>query len=199
MSIVANPPSGPFGIPPGPVRRFSVDEYHRMIEAGVLTENDTSELLEGWIVLKIAHNPHHDFAVDKGNELLTALLPSPWRVRVQSAITTSDSEPEPDLCVALGPALRYRDRHPGPNDIAILIEIANTTLAFDRTAKSRMFARAGIACYWIVNLIDRQVEVYTDPAGGAFASRKDFRDGDLVPVTIAGQTPGHIAVSELLG
>src|SRR4051812_40189587 len=93
--------------PAGPLRRFTVDEYHRMIRTGILTEDDPVELLEGWIVLKMPHNPPHDATVDQSREVLQAALPAGWRVRVQSAITLSDSEPEPDLVVVPGPAARY--------------------------------------------------------------------------------------------
>src|SRR5262245_478373 len=95
------------------MRRFSVREYHSMIDNGILTENDPVELLEGWIVSKMPHDPEHDSSIDKIAEALREILPKSWRIRVQSAITTGDSEPEPDITVARGPADRYDDRHPG--------------------------------------------------------------------------------------
>lgn len=198
MSTVTDPQLGAFGIPPLPVRRFSVAEYHQMIQSALLSEDDPIELLEGWIVSKMPHKPPHDFVVDQGNELLSDVLPSPWRVRVQSAITTSDSEPEPDLAVVLGPASRYRQRHPGPADIGLLIEVADSSLVSDRTVKLRLFARAGIVGYWIINLVDRQIEVYSNPAGASYQTRQDYREGERAPVIINGQVVGSIAVSEVL-
>src|SRR5579862_9140639 len=84
-------------IPPFPVRPFTVDEYHRMIDADVLDEGDAVELLEGWIVPKMPRNPPHDATIGLADDALRIRLPAGWHVRLQSAITTSDSEPEPDL------------------------------------------------------------------------------------------------------
>src|SRR5438128_3370052 len=103
---------GGFNPPPFPVRRFTVDEYHRMIQAGVLTENDRVELLEGWIVPKMPHNPPHDGTISLVLRRLCTSLPDDWIVRAQSAITLPDSETEPDLAVVRGPESRYLSRHP---------------------------------------------------------------------------------------
>ena len=99
-TIVAAP--GPPAPPPEPVRRFTVDEYHRMIQLGILKEGDPVELLEGWIVAKMARNPPHDVVVGLVQAALSAVLPSTWICRGQSAVTTSDSEPEPDVAVVAG-------------------------------------------------------------------------------------------------
>src|SRR5215217_6477795 len=79
------------------MRRFSVDEYHQLLEIGLLAEDERVELLEGWIVQKMTHNPIHDATVDRLAELLRDRVPRSWRLRIQSAITTADSEPEPDI------------------------------------------------------------------------------------------------------
>jgi hypothetical protein len=203
MSIITTPPSGPFGFPPLPVRRFTVAEYHRMIQTAVLTEDDPVELLEGWIVPKMPHNPPHDATVNITSDLLSEVLPAPWRVRVQSAVTTLDSEPEPDLAVVMGPQSRYRDRHPAAADIGLLIEVADSSLVGDRTVKLRLYARAGIMIYWIVNLIDLQIEVYTDPDATAkepkYCSRQVYRSGDRAPVVLEGQQVGQIDVNDVMG
>src|SRR5688572_3142360 len=111
VAVLTSPPP-----PPPPYQRpFTVDEYHRLIETGVLKEDDPVELLEGWIVFKMPRNPPHDTTIDTVQEALRQKLQPPaWRVRVQSAITTSDSEPEPDVVVAAGPPSRYLKRHAGP-------------------------------------------------------------------------------------
>ena len=125
----ASPPyMSPFAVPPWPVRKFTVAEYHQMIQAGILTENDTVELIEGWIVPKMPHNPPHDATVDQARELLQTSLPPGWRVRIQSAITTAESEPEPDLVVTPGPASRYAARHPQPHEIALVAEVSDSSL-----------------------------------------------------------------------
>ena len=201
MSLATPPTGDTLDVPDFPVRRFSVDEYHRMAETGVLTEDDRVELLEGWIVPKTNHSPRHDATVDQGDELISERLRSPWRVRAQSAITLEDSEPEPDLAVVLGPAMRYRRRHPGPADIALLVEVSDTTLRGDRI-KCRIYARSGVAVYWIVNLLDSAVECYTDPSGPdglpGYRSRSDFGLEDSVPLVIDGAEVGRIAVRDLL-
>lgn len=97
-----------------PVRRFSVDEYHRMIQAGILTEDDAVELLEGWIVPKMPRNPPHDGTIQIADEVLRPRLPAGWQLRIQSALTMPDSEPEPDLVVVRGDARTYLNRHTRP-------------------------------------------------------------------------------------
>src|SRR5215471_9004653 len=94
-------------------RRFSVAEYHKLIEIGVLTEDDNLELIEGYLVLKMPRNPPHDGTIDLVQESLRRRLPVGWMLRVQEAITLSDSEPEPDGSVVRGNARSYLSRHPG--------------------------------------------------------------------------------------
>lgn len=202
MSITTLPTWQATRVPPFPVRRFTVDEYHRMAQAGVLTENDPVELLEGWIVAKMPHKPSHDATIDQTDEILRGKLPAGWRMRIQSAITTDDSEPEPDLAVVLGPASRYAAHHPGPHEIALLIEVADSSLAHDRDVKGRLCARAAIVTYWIINLVDVQVEVYSEPSGPAitpgYRQHHTYRTGEVVPLVIAGQNVAPIAVRDLL-
>ncbi|MDB5319245.1 MAG: hypothetical protein JWN40_876 [Phycisphaerales bacterium] len=173
-----------------------------MILAGILKEDDPVELLEGWIVYKVTHNPLHDATVDQVQEAIRNRISKDWRIRVQSAITTSDSEPEPDVVVAQGPATRYAKRHPGPADIALLIEVADSSLDRDRNEKAPLYARAGIALYWIVNLQESLVEVYSDPAGPTLAPKyqklERFGINDSVSLTIGGQIIAPIPVTEIL-
>src|SRR5262249_46760367 len=107
-----------------------------------------------------------------------------------------------DCAIVRGNARTYLTRHPGPADIGLVIEVADTTLAGDRADKCRIYARAGLACYWIVNLNDRQVEVYTSPSGPtaspAFAQRTDYHVGDTVPLVLDAATVASIAVVDLL-
>jgi Uma2 family endonuclease len=201
MSAITAPSTGL--IPPFPIRPFTVDEYHRMIQHGILTEDDPVELLEGWITPKMPRNPPHDGTLDRAEDALASRLPAGWRVRSQKAITLPDSEPEPDIAVVPGPASRFLHQHPGPSDIALVIEVSDTTLARDRTDKGRIYARAGIEAYWIVNLVDMQVEVYTDPTGPCAApmyrTRRDFGLADSIPLTVVGQAVGPVPVAEILG
>ena len=201
MSVIT-PPREEGPPPPLPERRISVPEYQRMIQAGILNENSRIELLDGLIVPKMAHNPPHDGTIELLEDAVQPLLAKGWRIRVQSVITTADSEPEPDLAIVSGSARGRTVRHPGPQEIGVLIEVADSTLAFDRNHKGPSYARAGIPVYWIVNLVDSQIEVYTDPTGPdaepRYRQRRDYGVNESVPLVVAGQVVGQIAVRELL-
>jgi Putative restriction endonuclease len=203
MSTVSTSPPLPAILPPLPVRRFTVGEYHQMIHTGVLGEADDVELLEGWIVPKTARNPAHDAVVSI--VLVDALprrVPKGWFCRGQSAITTTDSEPQPDVALVRGSTRDYLARHPAPADMALVIEVANSSLARDRSDKARIYAAAAVPVYWTINLVDQQVEVYTDPTGPdawpVYRVRQDFHAGDMVPFIVDGHDLGPIPAQELL-
>ena len=201
MATSALPPWDVQQLPPVPVRRFTVEEYRRLGESGILTEDDRVELLEGWIVPKMVHNPPHDNAVELVDEALRAQLPGGWTVRVQSAIHTADSEPEPDVAVVSGSARARKDRHPTPDEVALVVEVADASIERDRGSKARLYARAGVRAYWIVNLVDRQVEVHGDPTGPAsepaYRQRTVHRPGERISVRI-GETVVTVDPSALL-
>jgi Uma2 family endonuclease len=172
-----------------------------MIDAGVFQHDERCELLEGWVVRKMVHNPAHDAVVWLVQTMLLSRLPAEWVVRVQSAIETADSRPEPDVAVVRGPGIRYVAAHPKPRDVRLVVEVADSSLAQDRDDKQRIYARARIPCYWIVNLIDWQIEVYTDPRAGrspAYRQRREFRHGEKVPLVVAEAELAEIPVHELL-
>lgn len=189
-------------LPPFPVYQFTVDKYHEMIRKGVLGEDDPVELLEGWLAQKMPRDPEHDTAIDLIEAALRALLPPGWRVRVQSAITTDDSEPEPDIAVVEGDLRAFVTQHPGPKDIGLLAESAHSSLRIDRMEKERVYARAHIPVYWVVNLVDRQVEVFSNPDSQAnppaFRSCQTYLPGQMIPVSLRGQLVGQVAVRDLL-
>lgn len=182
--------------------RFSVDQYHQMIAAGILTEDDRVQLLEGEIVCMTPIGPVHRYAVVAVNEALSSLIPREWKVLIQQPITLAASEPEPDLSVVRSEAALALDRHPGAADTAIIVEVADSSLPLDRNRKQAIYAAAGIPEYWIVNLAQHCIEVYRAPAaaGGRpnYSVRHEFRDADAVPVCIAGQEVGKIAVPEIV-
>ncbi|MCI0700591.1 MAG: Uma2 family endonuclease [Planctomycetia bacterium] len=184
-------------------RRFTVDEYHQMIRAGILIDGEPIELLEGWMVKKMSHGTPHDNSMDAFEGLLPALLPPEWFMRCQRAITLSDSEPEPDYAIVRGPRGRYRNDHPTPPDIGFITEFSVSSLRIDRVGKGRIYARAGIPVYWVVNVVDKVIEVYTQPSGrgdsAAYAKRDDYAIGTSVPVTLDGNTVGTIAVADVMG
>jgi Uma2 family endonuclease len=191
-----------FATPPGPVRRFTVEEYHSLIDRGVLLEGEPFELLEGWIVAKMTRKPPHDVAIALVDGAIRSQLQHDWHMRIQSAITTADSEPEPDLAVVRGQPRDYLDHHPGPADIALVVEVADASLDQDRRWKGRLYARAGVPAYWIVNLNDRCVEIYNDPTGPAaepgYRQLETRTSGHDACLNIPGHAPFAIAVADLL-
>jgi Uma2 family endonuclease len=191
-------------IPPFPVCQFTVDEYHRMIAAGILGEDDRVELLKGWIVPLIPQNTPHKIAVPLAQLANTAALPPGWFPNVQQpvGIADSESEPQPDLAVVRGSPRDYEDGTPRFPNVGLLIEISDSSLIEDRDIKGPLYAEACFPIYWIINLQDRIVEVYTDPTGPQddpeYRQRRDYGIGDAVPLILDGVEMGRIAVSDLM-
>lgn len=185
-------------------RKFTLAEYHLMIRNGVLTDGEPYELLEGNLVYKMSRGSRHDSALQALAKRAYRLVPAGWDVRGQSAVTLPPgSEPEPDLAFVRGDEATYRDHHPGPTEIGLLVEVADSSLADDREDKGRIYARAGVPVYWVVNVVDKVVEVYTRPSGPAdapaYGQRDDYRPGAAVPVVLDGVTVGTVAVADLVG
>lgn len=203
MSIGKFPPETVVLGPPGEsLWRITVEKYHEMIDAGILMDGDPVELLEGLLAAKMPRTPCHRVATGIIRDALQFVLPSCWHVGSYDPITTADSEPEPDISVLRGQPRDYRQRHPWPADVALLVEIADASLARDRSLKKRTYARAAIAVYWIVNLVDNHVEVYTDPTGPAeqpdYRHRQIYRVGDLLPLILDNQQVARLSVADLL-
>lgn len=182
--------------------RFSVARYQRMIETGILTPEDKVELLENYVVLKMPRNPPHDGTIQLLNKRLSRRIPAGWDLRVQSTIVLPDSQPEPDGAVAGGDETTYLSRHPTPADLGLVVEVANTSLLRDQRDKTRIYARSQITCYWIVNLVDRQIEVYTQPSGPAempsYGSCHIYKPGDAVPLVLGGIEVARVPANELI-
>ena len=189
-------------IPNDLILRLRIEQYHAIIQAGILTDDDSVELLEGWLVFKMPKNPPHRATTRLVRTALENILPAGWYVDSQEPITLSNSEPEPDIVVVRGDTRQYLDRHPGAEDIALIIEVSDTTLQRDRTVKKRIYARAGISIYWIVNLVEEQVEVYSQPLVEVeqpdYSQRLDFGRSAVIPIIIEGREIGAIAVDALL-
>jgi Uma2 family endonuclease len=185
--------------PPFPVAQFTVEKYHRMIEAGAFTEDDRVELIEGWVVKQMAKGPAHAYATRQVDRLLSACVPPAWHVRNQEPVTLATSEPEPDVAVIRGTADTYRDRHPYAGDLILVVEVSETSLETDRL-KGKTYGRAGIPQYWIVNLVARCIEVYTQPSEAAehgYGSSQVIREGEL-DIVLDGQALGRIQLSSIL-
>lgn len=200
VAVSVSPAGSP--LPTLLLRRFTVDEYHHMIQTGILTEDEPVELLDGWVMIKMARTPEHDLSLEKTDVAIRACLPRGWRIRIQCAVTTDVSEPVPEIALVRGPIPSAGRSHPLPGEIGILVEVAESSLEHDRTTKARAYARAAIPFYWIVNLRDGQVEVYSDPTGPgpnpSYRTRRDFAPTDAVPLVLDGREVARISVSELL-
>src|ERR1043166_6279828 len=148
--MIATPPQLPLLGTQAGFRRISVPEYHRLTEIGVLTEDDNLELIEGYLVLKMARNPPHDGTIQVTADRFRGCLPGNWCVREQSAITLPESEAEPDTAVVRGNNRAFFSHHPQPAEIGLLVEVADSSLAGDRVDKCRIYSRAMIPVYWII-------------------------------------------------
>jgi Uma2 family endonuclease len=162
-------------------RRFTVDEYERMIAAGILVEDERLELIEGEILWMAPIGGRHAALVDRLLRRFTALPADLVQVRVQSPIRLPpDSEPEPDLALLRPRPDFYEAAHPGPEDVLLVIEIADTTLAYDRGAKIPMYARAGIPEAWLFDLAARALLVHREPRGGVYRTVRVLRGDDTI-------------------
>jgi Uma2 family endonuclease len=179
-----------------------VDEYHRLLAAGILPDGENTELLAGIIVPHMTRNAPHDGTLALTEEEIRNGLPPGWSLRGRLALTTADSEPEPDVAVVRGKQRDYTARHPGPQDTGLVVEVADTSLPGDRTLKAEIYSRAAIPIYWIVNLVNGQVEVYTNPTGPGpaprYQQRDDYGPGDAVPLVLDGLEVARIPVGDLL-
>jgi Uma2 family endonuclease len=194
--------SGDPAVPEMPIFRLTVEQYHEIVRAGILTEDDPVELLEGWLVCKMSKNPPHAVSNDLTANALREKAPPGWSVRSQDPITTNDSEPEPDLALVRGSARDYAHRHPEPQDIALVVEIADSSLDQDRKTKLRIYARAAIPTYWIVNLLQQRVEVYTSPQPArpnpSYDEHRDFTVGEFIPLIVDSREVAQIPVASIL-
>lgn len=189
-------------LPSEQLYRLSVEQYHEMIRQGILTGDDQVELLEGWLAQKMSKNPPHRIATKLLTRALEAIVPNGWYVDSQEPITTDTSEPEPDVAVIRGDTRDYADRHPGPEHVTLLVEIADSSLARDRGIKRRVYARAKVPVYWIVDLVERRIVVRTVPSGPAaqpaYRDSKPYAASESVPVIIDGREVGRISVASIL-
>jgi Uma2 family endonuclease len=186
-----------------PLRRFTVAEYQRMIDEGYFSHDEAYELLDGLIIHKLARDPLHDASLAHARRILSGRLPpTGFHVRVQSAVLATDSQPEPDLAVVRGSEFDYIARHPSKDDLSLVVEVANSSLADDRAWKGAIYALAGFPVYLIVNLIDSRIEVYSDPSGvdpaPAYRRREDFHSGDVIGLNLGGSPIDSIPVIDLL-
>ncbi len=183
--------------------RLTVRQFERMIDAGIFPEGAHLELLGGVLVDKMTKNDPHDFVVGRLGDALRASLAVGFIVREEKSLRLGRWwRPEPDLAVVRGRWEDFSARAPRVSDVALLVEVADTTYAKDRGVKWHRYAAAGIPAYWIVNLLKRQIEVFGNPAErGRAASYHDAASYGLeavLPVEIDGREVGRFAARDLL-
>ena len=162
-------------------RRFTVAEYYAMSDAGILSENDRVELLDGDLIVMPPIGDWHAASVDLFTNILPPRLQGRAIVRVQNPTRLdNNSEPQPDVMLLRWRGDFYRNGHPAPADVLLLIEVADSSVEFDRTVKLTAYARAGIPEVWIVARAERRVEAYTEPAGNEYATVRCFGPGETV-------------------
>ncbi len=163
------------------VRQWTREEYHRMLDAGILAEDDAVELLDGQIFAMSPQRPPHTTATKRTYDYLKSLLLDRADVRSQSPIALSPaSEPEPDIAVVEIDVLEYSDRHPQPNEIFLLIEVADSTLTRDLGEKARAYAQANVQNYWVIDVRERLVHVFRQPSGNIYQQKQVLCRGDTL-------------------
>jgi Uma2 family endonuclease len=183
--------------------RLTVRQFEKMIDAGIFRDEDHVELLGGLLVDKMVKKDPHNFSVGELGELFRDALKPDWTVREEKSVVLGLFwRPEPDVAVARGPRDRYRSKAPRSADLGLLVEVADSSYAKDRGAKWRQYAASGVSVYWIVNLPERRIEVYSAPSGrGRSAVYRDvtiYGPEEEVPLILEGRELGRIKVSEVL-
>jgi Uma2 family endonuclease len=199
MSTLSEPqPVDPTWIPT-PLYRMSVEKYEALVQSGVFATHDRFHLINGYLVAKMTQNTPHVTADDLCGAELNRAIPAGWYVRAAKPLRlpAEASEPEPDRCVVRGGIRDYADHHPGPADVALVVEVSEASLADDRKM-AQVYGNAGIPIYWIINLIDGHVEVYSNPVPAGYAAMEVLMPGHVLPVVIDGIEVGHIPVADIL-
>ena len=187
-----------------PLYRLSVEQYRQMSRHGIIDDKAPVMLIHGLLVAKMGKNAPHVWSTNALTFLLNRALPEGWHISVQNpvALPAGTSEPEPDIAVVRGLYSDYPGRLAGPADAVLLIEVSESTLRADQTTMKAVYAAAGFLVYWIVNLIARRIEVYTDPTGPDpspdYRRREEFGPGDSVPLVLDGREVARLAVAEIL-
>lgn len=190
---------------------LTVEQYHRLRDDGFLVDGDPIELVAGLLVRKnraasgepeMTHGPRHAFVVKRLVDLVKTLEAPGWHSQAQFPVTLSAvDEPEPDLAIVRGSLEAFSKRHPGPADLLVVVEVADSSLRYDRVTKQGVYAAANIPTYVIVNIPEDRVELYEEPrtGEGRYARRTDYRRGETLALPLAEGRNLPLAVSEILG
>lgn len=179
-------------------RLFTVQEYHKMVEAGILTADDQVELIRGEIVKMSPIGRRHSSNVKRLTELFILRLTPNVTIGVQDPVELDDSsEPQPDLSLLRRRPDFYEAGHPQPQDVFLLVEVADTTVEFDKTVKIPLYAESGILEVWLVDVSDRSVEVYRQPSPSGYGDVRRYQRGENI--TMLAFPDINFTLDELLG
>jgi len=184
---------------PAPLYRMSLHQYESLVDSGALSDKDRFHLINGYLVTKMTQNEPHATVDELCGAALGRIVPSGWHVRAAKPIRIPSmaSKPEADRCIARGTIRDYTRRSPEPGDIALIVEMSDSSLSEDRK-QAVLYAGGGIPEYWIVNLVNRQVEVHRDPRPSGYLAQRTYLPGEVLPVFIAEKELGRVGVDELL-
>ncbi len=196
------PPAASPRIPPWvptSLYRLTLEQYEAMVDRGILGPRDRVHLIDGFLVSKMTENDPHATADLLCGEALDRIVPTGWHIRPGKPIRIPGltSKPQPDRSVVRGAVRDYARRSPAPAEIALVVEVSDTSLADDRILAG-LYGRAGIPFYWIVNVVDGQVEVYSRPGPSGYGVLDVLAPGHVLSVVIDGVEVGQIPVADLL-
>lgn len=190
MAVVAKPYT---------VRKFTVEEYYKLSEVGILCEDDPVELIEGEIVVKSPISSGHAACVKRLNALFSNKIQGKAIVSVQDPIRLSEhSEPEPDLALLKPRPDFYSFKHPTPEDVLLIVEVAETSLQYDKEVKLPLYARHGVPEVWLIDLEGGQIEVHTEPEGERYRSVRVVKQGQDEQLAPEGLPEVELAAAEIL-
>jgi Uma2 family endonuclease len=201
-------PGQPLALPIGPgwtpsptsIYRITVDQYEAMVASGVFGSHERVHLVDGILVIKMTEKPPDVIACELTRDALLRIVPAGWRVMTEAPVRIPDyNEPEPDVTVARGSARDavYRQRHPEPGDIALIVEVADASLEEDLKL-AHTYAVAGIPIYWVLNLVEQKLVVFSDPGPAGYRSIEHLTVGHAVPLIIDRNLVERIAVADLM-
>jgi Uma2 family endonuclease len=182
--------------------RLTVDEFRRKAAMGELSQSKKFELLEGVVVAKARQTLKHETALENIQNIVGKLTPGGWHLRVQQPLNCGDSQPEPDIAIVKDALDMYVDRPPMPNMVSLVVEVADASLTLDRRVKGRVYARAGLSVYWLLNLVDSELEVYSRTSGPVpmpgYQEKRVYRAEDKLSLVVGLDDLGTVKVRDML-
>jgi Uma2 family endonuclease len=200
LASMPTQPAGPIRIP-WPLYRMTVEQYESLIATGFFAKHDDVHLINGYVVNRMAESPEHGAVCDVIRRTMEVILlaVAGWHARGQNGlkIPSQVSIPRPDLAIVRGEWRDYLNRYPESRDTALVVEVSVSSLDEDR-AMADIYAAGGVPVYWIVNVDDGQVEVYSDPGPSGYQSHEVLAPGHVLSVMVNGVEVGEIPVADIL-